>query len=184
MKRIRIAQSDGLVWKKELRKYVTVYRTIIHPTTGKSPAELHFNLKSKRKAAWTDWSAHWSGSLWSWQRKKQRASCMQRSTPIRGRCWWNCALETRQNGQILHHIQCNTTQDNQQDRKQGGSGIANRSEVCVKHHFCQEVRREWTEARDIPRKGGNTGSWGWCRNQRGDRRTHTHHRHSESTKQK
>ena len=39
MKRIRIAQSDGLDWKKELRKYVTVYRSIIHPTTGKQ--EIH-----------------------------------------------------------------------------------------------------------------------------------------------
>ena len=45
MKSIRIAQSDGLDWKKGLRKYVTVYRSIIHPTTGKSPAELLFNQK-------------------------------------------------------------------------------------------------------------------------------------------
>ncbi|KAL1256496.1 hypothetical protein QQF64_012041 [Cirrhinus molitorella] len=37
---IRIAQSEGLDWKKELRKYVTVYRGIVHNTTDKSPAEL------------------------------------------------------------------------------------------------------------------------------------------------
>lgn len=49
MKRIRIAQSDGLDWKKELRKYVTVYRGITHTTTGKSPAELLFNRKIRGK---------------------------------------------------------------------------------------------------------------------------------------
>ena len=49
MKRIRIAQSDGLDWKKELRKYVTVYRSITHPSTGKSPAELLFNRKIRGK---------------------------------------------------------------------------------------------------------------------------------------
>lgn len=49
MKRIRIAQSDGLDWKKELRRYVTVYRGITHSTTGKSPAELLFNRKIRGK---------------------------------------------------------------------------------------------------------------------------------------
>lgn len=49
MKRIRIAQSEGLDWKKELRKYVTVYRSINHATTGKSPAELLFNRKIRGK---------------------------------------------------------------------------------------------------------------------------------------
>ena len=49
MKRIRIAQSDGLDWKKDLRKYVTVYRSITHPSTGKSPAELLFNRKIRGK---------------------------------------------------------------------------------------------------------------------------------------
>ena len=49
MKRIRIAQSDGLDWKKELRKYVMVCRSIIHPTTGKSPAELLFNRMERGK---------------------------------------------------------------------------------------------------------------------------------------
>lgn len=42
MKRIRIVQSEGLDWQKELRKYVTVYRGIVHNTTGKSPAKLLF----------------------------------------------------------------------------------------------------------------------------------------------
>lgn len=49
MKRIRIAQAEGLDWKKELRKYVTVYRSLEHPTTGKSPAELLFNRKMRGK---------------------------------------------------------------------------------------------------------------------------------------
>lgn len=49
MKRIRIAQSAGLDWQKELRRYVTVYRSIAHSTTGKSPAELLFNRKMRGK---------------------------------------------------------------------------------------------------------------------------------------
>ncbi|CAL9687298.1 unnamed protein product [Knipowitschia caucasica] len=49
MKRIRIAQAEGLDWKRELRKYVTVYRSIEHPITGKSPAELLFNRKMRGK---------------------------------------------------------------------------------------------------------------------------------------
>ncbi|KAJ8407409.1 hypothetical protein AAFF_G00279830 [Aldrovandia affinis] len=49
MKRIRIAHSEGLDWKRELRKYVTVYRSIDHATTGKSPAELLFNRKMRGK---------------------------------------------------------------------------------------------------------------------------------------
>ncbi|KAJ8369419.1 hypothetical protein SKAU_G00094470 [Synaphobranchus kaupii] len=49
MKRIRIAESEGLDWKRELRKYVTVYRSIDHATTGKSPAELLFNRKIRGK---------------------------------------------------------------------------------------------------------------------------------------
>ncbi|XP_057681919.1 uncharacterized protein K02A2.6-like [Corythoichthys intestinalis] len=48
MKRIRIAQSEGLDWKKELRKYVTIYRSIDHATTG-SPAELMFKRKIRGK---------------------------------------------------------------------------------------------------------------------------------------
>uniref|UniRef100_A0A669BA80 Gypsy retrotransposon integrase-like protein 1 n=1 Tax=Oreochromis niloticus TaxID=8128 RepID=A0A669BA80_ORENI len=49
MKRIRIAQAEGLDWKRELRKNVTVYRSIEHPTTSKSPAELLFNRKMRGK---------------------------------------------------------------------------------------------------------------------------------------
>ena len=40
MKRICIAQAEGVIWKKELRRYVTEYRSIYHTTTGRSPAEL------------------------------------------------------------------------------------------------------------------------------------------------
>lgn len=49
MKRIRIAQIEGLDWKSELRKYVTVYRSLEHATTGKSPAELLFRRKMRGK---------------------------------------------------------------------------------------------------------------------------------------
>ena len=49
MKRIGIAQAERLVWKKELRRYVTKYRGIDNATTGKSPVELWFNRKIKGK---------------------------------------------------------------------------------------------------------------------------------------
>lgn len=49
MKRIRIAQAEGQDWKRELRKYVTIYRSIQHATTGKSPAELLFQRKIRGK---------------------------------------------------------------------------------------------------------------------------------------
>jgi hypothetical protein len=49
LKRIRIAQAQGLDWKKELRKYVTKYRGLEHSTTGRSPAELLFNRKIRGK---------------------------------------------------------------------------------------------------------------------------------------
>ena len=49
MKRIRIAHAEGLEWQRELRKYVTIYRSIEHSTTGRSPAELLFNRKLRGK---------------------------------------------------------------------------------------------------------------------------------------
>ena len=49
MKRIRIAQAEGVGWKKELRRYLTRYRSIHHTTTGKSPAEFLFNRKMRGK---------------------------------------------------------------------------------------------------------------------------------------
>lgn len=49
MKRIRIAQAEGLNWKRELRIYVAKYRGLEHATTGKSPAELNYNRKFKGK---------------------------------------------------------------------------------------------------------------------------------------
>lgn len=49
MKRIRIAQSEGLDWKRELQRYVTIYRSVDHCTTGKSPAELLFKRKLRGK---------------------------------------------------------------------------------------------------------------------------------------
>ena len=49
MKTIRIAQAEGVDWKKELTRYVTKYRSIDHTNTGKSPAELLFNRKMRGK---------------------------------------------------------------------------------------------------------------------------------------
>ncbi len=49
LKRIQIAQAEGLDWRKELRKYVAIYRAIDHNMTGKSPVELHFNRKIRGK---------------------------------------------------------------------------------------------------------------------------------------
>ncbi len=49
MKRVQIAQAEGQDWKRELRKYVTVYRSIQHFTTGKSPAEFLFQRKIRGK---------------------------------------------------------------------------------------------------------------------------------------
>ena len=49
MKTIRIAQAEGVDWKKELTRYVTKYRSIDHTSTGKSPAELLFNRRMRGK---------------------------------------------------------------------------------------------------------------------------------------
>ncbi|KAJ8342657.1 hypothetical protein SKAU_G00325850 [Synaphobranchus kaupii] len=49
MKRIRIAQAEGLDWKRELRKYATVYRAIDRSATGRSPAELLSGRKMRGK---------------------------------------------------------------------------------------------------------------------------------------
>ena len=49
MKRIRIAQAQGVDWKMELRRYVTKYWSIDHTTTGKSPAKLLFHRKMRGK---------------------------------------------------------------------------------------------------------------------------------------
>ncbi len=49
LKRIRIAQAEGLNWRKELLKYVAIYRAIDHNMTGKSHVELHFNRKIRGK---------------------------------------------------------------------------------------------------------------------------------------
>lgn len=49
MKRIRISQSEGLDWQKELRNYVTVYRGIVHNKTGRSPTVLLYKSKMRGK---------------------------------------------------------------------------------------------------------------------------------------
>ena len=49
LKRIQIAQAESRDWRKEMRKYLTSYRSIEHPTTGKSRAELLFACKMRGK---------------------------------------------------------------------------------------------------------------------------------------
>ena len=49
LKRLRIAQELGQDWKQELRRYLMMYHSSNHTTTGKTPAELMFgrNLRTK-----------------------------------------------------------------------------------------------------------------------------------------
>ena len=49
LKRLQIAVAENKPWRAELRKYLTAYRSIPHGTTGRSPAELLFNRKIRRK---------------------------------------------------------------------------------------------------------------------------------------
>ena len=45
MKRVRIAQTACLNWKKELRTYVAKHRGLPHSATCKRPAELNYDRK-------------------------------------------------------------------------------------------------------------------------------------------
>ena len=49
LKRMQIAQAEGKDWQKELRTYLTAYRTTPHTTTGVSPAELLFRRKIRTR---------------------------------------------------------------------------------------------------------------------------------------
>ena len=49
LKRVKIAQAEGKLWRAELRKYLMAYRSLPHKITGKSSAELLFNRKMKGK---------------------------------------------------------------------------------------------------------------------------------------
>lgn len=49
LKRLQIAQAEGKPWRGELRKYLRVYRSLPHNTTGKSPSELLFNRQMRGK---------------------------------------------------------------------------------------------------------------------------------------
>jgi len=49
MKRIRIAFAESKDYKVELRKYVTAYRSVVHPATGKTPAELLYGRVIRTK---------------------------------------------------------------------------------------------------------------------------------------
>ena len=49
LKRIQIAHAEKKDWKKELNTYLTAYRSLPHPTTGVSPAELLFGRKIRTK---------------------------------------------------------------------------------------------------------------------------------------
>ena len=49
LKRIQIAHAENKDWKKELNTYLIAYRSLPHPTTGVSPAELLFGRKIRTK---------------------------------------------------------------------------------------------------------------------------------------
>jgi len=49
LKRIQIAHAEKKDWKKELNTYLAAYRSLPHPTTGVSPAELLFGRKICRQ---------------------------------------------------------------------------------------------------------------------------------------
>ena len=49
MKRLKIAQAEGKDWRKELVRYLGVYRTTPQRTTGKTPAEMLFGRKLRTK---------------------------------------------------------------------------------------------------------------------------------------
>ena len=49
LKRIQIAQAERKDWKKELNVYLASYRSLPHPATGVSPAELLFGRKIRTR---------------------------------------------------------------------------------------------------------------------------------------
>ncbi|XP_055614912.1 uncharacterized protein K02A2.6-like [Toxorhynchites rutilus septentrionalis] len=49
LKRLRIAQELGHNWRRELHQYLLTYHSAVHPTTGKSPAELMFGRRLRTK---------------------------------------------------------------------------------------------------------------------------------------
>lgn len=49
VKRIKIAYGESRDYKLEIRKYMTSYRSIPHPSTGKSPAELLYGRRIRTK---------------------------------------------------------------------------------------------------------------------------------------
>lgn len=49
LKRLRISQELGKDWRLELRKFLLAYHSTVHPTTGKSPAELMFGRRIRNK---------------------------------------------------------------------------------------------------------------------------------------
>jgi transposase InsO family protein len=49
MKRVKIAFSEHRDYKAELRRYVTAYRSLPHPSTGKTPAELLYGRVIRTK---------------------------------------------------------------------------------------------------------------------------------------
>ena len=46
---MRIANAEKKDWKRELKTYLTAYRSLPHPTAGMSPAELLFGRKIRTK---------------------------------------------------------------------------------------------------------------------------------------
>lgn len=84
MKRIQIAQAEGLDWKDELRTYVTVYRSIEHLTKGKSPAELLLIERFRESCQISQQHAKISKYATGMQNKKQKQRDMQMSFGVHG----------------------------------------------------------------------------------------------------
>ena len=49
LKRLQIAHAEKGNWRRELTTYLAAYRSLSHPTTGVSPAELLFGRKMRTK---------------------------------------------------------------------------------------------------------------------------------------
>ena len=49
LKRLQIAHAEEGNWRRELTTYLAAYRSLSHPTTGVSPAELLFGRKMRTK---------------------------------------------------------------------------------------------------------------------------------------
>lgn len=58
LKRLRLAHAEGKDWKRELVKYMAVYRTTPHHTTGKTPAFLLMGRHLRTKLPYLSQPVH------------------------------------------------------------------------------------------------------------------------------